>query len=147
VPKLQRREDELDSSQEPERGEREKRSRRTEVVELAAREEAHARLQPEEILLEAELLRERDVVDVAREEVVVVPLERRSADVHDAHQAARLGELLEDRDGHARPEQAVRRDEAGKTAADHGDAGRSGSVHGRECKPGTHSAGSSPVLP
>ena len=66
--------------------------------------------------------------------MVVVPLERRPAHVHDAHEAAGLGKFLEDRDGQARPEQAVGRDEAGETAADHGDAGRIGH-HPFECKP------------
>ena len=66
--------------------------------------------------------------------MVVVPLERRPSHGHDAHEAAGFGIFLEERDGDARPEQAIRRDEAGETAADHGHAGRIGH-HPFECKP------------
>ena len=139
MPELERREDELEPARDSERREGEERGGGPEVVEPAAREEPHPRLEPDEVLPEAELLGERHVVDVAREEVVVEALERRSAHVDDAHEAAGLGVLLEDRDGDARPEQAIRRDEAGEAAADHGDPGRIGH-HPFECKPGAGTA-------
>ena len=133
---LQRRQDELQPAEEPERREGEEGRRRPEVPQLPAREESHPRLQPEEVAPEAELLGEGHVVDVAREEVVVVPLERRPAHLHDAHEAAGLRKLLEDRDGKPRAEEAVRRDEPGEAAADHGDTRRDGAHAPSLARPG-----------
>ena len=59
---------------------------------------------------------------------MVEALERGPSHLDDSDEATGLRVLLEDRDAHSFPEEAIRRDEPGETAADDGDA-RGRGVH------------------
>ena len=119
----------------PERRELQKGGRRPEVPEAPTGVEAHLRGEPVDLLLEAELPGEVEVVDVGSEEVVVEALERRPAHLERPDEAPRFGPLFEDGDAESFPEKAVGRHEAREAPSDDGNAGarHRGSLTGVVC--------------